>query len=127
RLFLGIPLSAETQAHLAALHVRYAPNDNWKWVSPELYHITLYFFGEVPVERMPNMIALLQVALKDRILPPFVFDRYMYAPAGKEPRMLWARYRKQEAFKSLIQKLHELYQKSIQKSKFERVLFPMSP
>ncbi|MEL7063694.1 MAG: RNA 2',3'-cyclic phosphodiesterase [Bacteroidota bacterium] len=110
RLFLGIPLSEETRDSLEEVYGRYASEWDWKWTSPELYHITVYFFGEVPVERLPNMIALLQLALKDGILPPFVFDRYTYAPSKREARMLWAKYHKTEAFKLLVQKIHNLYQ-----------------
>ncbi|MEO0580871.1 MAG: RNA 2',3'-cyclic phosphodiesterase [Bacteroidota bacterium] len=110
RLFLGIPLSGETHHSLEEVYKHYASEFDWNWTAPELYHITLYFFGEVPEERLPNMIALLQLALKDGILPPFVFDRYTYAPSKREARMLWARYQKDEAFKLLVQKIHALYQ-----------------
>ncbi len=48
RLFAGLPLPQSGIDRLAALRLRLAaPDDGLRWSSPEQWHITLKFFGEM--------------------------------------------------------------------------------
>jgi len=108
RLFLGIPLDQATQQVLTQAHRIQAPG--LRWVPPENLHITLYFFGAVPIEMSDNLHALLDLALAEVEGFRLTFDRYVLAPKPRNPRMIWARYHKHEAFRAWVQQLHTLYQ-----------------
>ena len=52
RLFVGIPLAAETGAALAAVEARLrAKAPRLRWSKPELWHITLQFLGQASAEQ----------------------------------------------------------------------------
>jgi 2'-5' RNA ligase len=60
-----------------------------KWVEEEKFHLTLYFFGEVPVGQIPELLDILKKTLSS--MPSFTFS--ITAPglfkSGREPRVLW--------------------------------------
>lgn len=80
-----------------------------RWVRRDLLHITLYFFGEIPVEMADNLVSLIQIGCKE--FSPFTlsFEQYCYAPPRKAPRMIWARYQKHQVFKEMAVRLHSLF------------------
>lgn len=52
RLFAALPLSAEAVERLTRLHLRLsAPGDGLRWSTPEQWHITLQFYGEIEDSR----------------------------------------------------------------------------
>ncbi len=52
RLFAALPLSLEAIERLARLRLRLsAPGDGLRWSTPEQWHITLQFYGEIDEER----------------------------------------------------------------------------
>ncbi len=108
RLFLGIPLDRATRQVLTQTHGIQTPG--LRWIPPENLHLTLYFFGAVPIEMTDNLYALLDLALAEGEGFTLTFDRYVLAPKPRSPRMIWARYHKHEAFRALVQQLHALYQ-----------------
>lgn len=110
RLFLGIPLPTSLTQALGTWQAQQPTASTLRWVAPELWHITIYFFGQVPEERKENLIALLEVGLKQTPTFTLDFDRLVLAPKPHEPRMIWARYQKHEAFRQLVVRLHRLYQ-----------------
>ncbi len=60
-----------------------------KWVRSENLHLTLYFFGEVEVYQIPNLIEFIRLSVQST--PPFSFS--LLGPGifkkGIEPRVLW--------------------------------------
>ena len=53
RIFAGLPVPPDANAALTALRLRLAaPSDGLRWSSPEQWHITLQFFGELSEERV---------------------------------------------------------------------------
>jgi RNA 2',3'-cyclic 3'-phosphodiesterase len=56
RLFFAIELPARIRSALGALRARAA--DDYRWVDPELMHLTLAFLGEQPPERLPELEAV---------------------------------------------------------------------
>ena len=52
RLFAALPLSPEAIERLTRFRLRLSgPNDGLRWSTPEQWHITLQFYGEVDEER----------------------------------------------------------------------------
>ncbi len=101
RLFLAIPLSS----YFLELFERYqksASLKNIRWISAQNLHVTLQFFGEVEESAIDELCQKLQ---KDfSALKPFhlEFDKIMFAPPGKPPRMIWAVFKPNEYFKESI-------------------------
>lgn len=60
RLFVGIPVSPEAMERLATLRLRQADaRDGLRWSTPEQWHLTLRFFGEVEERAIGDLISAL--------------------------------------------------------------------
>lgn len=110
RLFLGIPLPAKVLFSLNKFALPHRNLNHIRWVPVDNLHITVYFFDNVPEEQLQNLIALISVGLRQTRSFELVFDRYCFAPQAKDARMIWARYRKSDAFRDLVTCIHTLYQ-----------------
>jgi 2'-5' RNA ligase len=78
-----------------------------RFVPKENYHITLMFFGNIE----ESVISTIEVTITEitRITRPFEldFETIYFAPPVYRSRMVWAIYRKNEAFEELIRKMHK--------------------
>jgi len=120
RLFLGIPISASVKEQLKHFQAIQNAYEGMRWTKEEKLHITAYFFAEVPEEMMENLKALLYIVLKNRTAFELEFEQFILAPPKQSPRMIWARFKKSEAFISLHEEVHSLYsqiEKPIQRRK----------
>ena len=90
RIFLAIPLDpaepvAERMKQLQQLLGEY----RIKWIRAENFHLTLYFFGEIPVQQIPQLKRVLRLAVRNSP----VFTLSLTGPGifrkGKEPRVLY--------------------------------------
>ncbi len=110
RLFLGIPAPAGIFTPLRALQEKLADAPGIRWIADENLHITVFFFGNVAEELIPNLIEMIRIALRG--FEPFelIFDQFCLAPKGRDPRMIWARYHKAEAFRLLVRRITDLYE-----------------
>ena len=81
-----------------------------RWIPEKNLHITIFFFGNVAEEMVDNLISLIQIGLKNRNPFELEFDRYTLAPRPDNPRMIWARYKKEPAFKQLVESMQRLYE-----------------
>lgn len=108
RLFLGIPLSHEWQAYLASLEI--STNDSIKHIPSRNYHVTIYFFGEVPKEMLDNLVELIQFSVKETSAFELRFKDLYLAPRPSRARMLWARFYKSSEFKRLSNQIDQLFQ-----------------
>ncbi|MEM6346076.1 MAG: RNA 2',3'-cyclic phosphodiesterase [Bacteroidota bacterium] len=109
RLFLGIPIPPEISQTLYDFQENMPFQSGINWVKPRNFHITVYFFGAVPTERLDNLQVMLAVGLRRFQAFELSFDRYVLAPKPSEARMIWARYRKAGVFRALVQFIHSLY------------------
>ncbi|TAE59305.1 MAG: RNA 2',3'-cyclic phosphodiesterase [Bacteroidetes bacterium] len=109
RLFLGIRPGPDTLVPCLSWSQQLSAEGQIRWSSAEKLHVTVSFFGETPVERLPNLISMLQVA--SARMPAFglTFHEYCWAPPGHPPRMIWARFEKNEAFLQTVRRFSELY------------------
>ena len=90
RVFLALPLKPvepvvakmkQLQKLLHAYHI--------KWVRPENFHLTLFFFGEIPAQQIPVLIELLHTPVKNSSAFPFSLTGPGIFKKGREPRVLW--------------------------------------
>ena len=109
RLFLGVALPREMRRNLEAFAMRHAGLPGIRWTAPENLHLTAFFLGNVAPEMLPNLLSLLQVALRG--IAPFElrFSRFRLAPKTRDPHMIWAQFEKQENWLQLVRQIDELY------------------
>lgn len=90
RLFTAITIPDAAHCHLSDVLSRLralpALKDLVRWTSPDHFHITLKFIGEVPDQRVP----LLVTSLKTLTIPamPFTIDRFLVLPGQGAARVL---------------------------------------
>ncbi len=91
RCFVAIELPDPVKAELAGIQAKFksARMDFLRWVEPSGIHLTLKFLGEVPHERVPEMVKAIQESVKD--IRPFTLqlDQVGVFPNPRQPRVLW--------------------------------------
>ena len=90
RIFLALPLEPfEPAVEKLKQLQQLLPAYQIKWVKTAHFHVTLFFFGQVPEYQIPGLIELLHSCLKNS--PAFTFE--LTGPGifkkAKEPRVLW--------------------------------------
>ena len=61
RLFVALQIPEQVKESIAAVRQRFtAPESQMKWVSPEKFHVTLKFIGEVAQEKVEQMSGALR-------------------------------------------------------------------
>jgi len=106
RLFIGVPIPDLHFQKLEAFQQAYQHLQGWRWTRPDTWHVTVYFFGPVPEEMLPNLKALIFLLLQKQESFSLTFDRYMGAPRPQDTRLIWARFEKHPRFKELVSRLH---------------------
>jgi 2'-5' RNA ligase len=96
RLFVGMRLPEDARHHLAeyAEELHRDVGDGLRLISPDNYHITLYFIGDP----RPLTAGVVQTALEEKVpavvdgvLPlDTTIDRWGAFPSWKRPRVVWA-------------------------------------
>lgn len=105
RLFIAIPLEGENVQRIAQLRTKNMHVEDIHW-TPELnLHITLFFIGDTKEENLaPVQEALVEAC---RTFEAFHLDFHTYEFRGKreKPSMIWARFKKSDAFFNVSKKL----------------------
>jgi 2'-5' RNA ligase len=104
RLFIAIPLPEDARQILSAYRKGYA-NLKARWTAEENLHITLYFCGDTDEEKIPA----LQESLGGVKFEEFSveFQKILFAPPDRPPRMIWAEFKSCREFAELTQKVYE--------------------
>ena len=90
RLFVALELSREIRGTIAALIRQCKPLDeSWKWTLAENLHVTLKFLGEIPANRLDDVVAALREVPFERALT-LRFRGLGFFPNERRPRVLWA-------------------------------------
>lgn len=103
RLLLGFqaPLSIQ-QTYTRCIH----PHPDIAWVPAENLHVTAYFLDTWEEEALPNIIALIELAIKTCKAPHLQAAQLTLAPPQQPARMIWVRYSSSARFQQLADKLH---------------------
>lgn len=90
RLFAAMPLPETGRRECAAV-LSAARSAGWpvRWVSDEIAHITLKFFGEVAPERLDVIAEAVEGAARDAEAMPLRLDRLGAFPTFRRPRVVW--------------------------------------
>ncbi|MEM6628665.1 MAG: RNA 2',3'-cyclic phosphodiesterase [Bacteroidota bacterium] len=108
RIFLGIPIPEAQCLQLVDFVSKIPPQPGIRWIRPANYHLTLAFLDELPEEAMDNVREAFCVGLKNHRAFSLDFYAYTFAPSGRDPRMLWARWEKNEPFRKLYERIRIL-------------------
>lgn len=94
RLFVSIPLSREATGYISRglkpaqkklenfKDVRFVPEENW--------HFTLVFLGSQDENVVLRASRALENAIQEIQMPEIAFEKILYGPPGRKPRMIWA-------------------------------------
>lgn len=101
RIFLAFPVPTKITKSLST-YASAIQQEEFRWVKPENYHITISFFGEQEDTLIPQVTEKLRELISS--IGPFVltFNTIAKAPPHKTPTMLWAEYHSSETFTGLV-------------------------
>ena len=113
RLFIACDFSADTLA-LAAKRAKdlqaLLTGVPIRWVSPELFHLTLKFLGEVPAAKQKEIEIIIASTAAAAAKIPVELAGAGCFPSSREPRVLWLGLRADEQLARLAQNLHRALQ-----------------
>jgi 2'-5' RNA ligase len=92
RVFVALPFTGGIRKNLSqAQQILRDRLDGWRWTRPDQMHITLKFIGELPVDMVAELCALVADSVAD--VAPFEFRLEglgRFPVRGSNPRVLWA-------------------------------------
>lgn len=90
RLFAALSLPDEVRERVAAAIAQLqARGYRAKWVDPDASHLTIKFFGSVPVSAVPELIAALRASVRGSVPFELRVDGAGAFPHLERPRVLW--------------------------------------
>ena len=104
RFFVSIPIS-ESYRKAFSVYAQKYPKQGMRWVSPENFHVTLHFIGDVPKESISKMTELLKkVAATHR---PFklTFKEVVFGPPGGHKRLIWGEFEACDEFQAICKEI----------------------
>ncbi len=111
RLFFSIPLSNDISDQLVKavkqIKIDQEKSEKVRWLSPENWHVTLLFMGDVQDTLVPEILEAVEEVF--RLLKPFSlkFKEIVFAPASDNARMIWAEYEKNESYNVLSRSTYQ--------------------
>ncbi len=95
-----------------------------RWISPQNWHITLHFIGEVPADIFQDILASVRSA--SSAVEPFelIFRGVAPGPPGKSSSMLWGIFHEHACFVELAHLLHETVSTVVPQDPLRRTPFP---
>jgi 2'-5' RNA ligase len=90
RIFAAVPVSEAVRAVLREAQ-RVLSREAWliKWVEPDLAHLTVKFYGDVPVSSLPRLEALLARVAEDAPAADVRATKFGAFPSLRHPRVIW--------------------------------------
>ncbi len=97
RLFVAIPLPEPMQATFSEYKKNFKANDI-RWTLKENLHITVFFLGDVIEDLVPKIVMALQNVTSNIKQFRLEFEKTVFAPPNKPPRMIWGQFYKNENY-----------------------------
>lgn len=102
RLFVALDIGNEVRDGLTAeIRVLKRAHSKVKWVAPDHIHLTLAFLGETPEERLPDIIAALDVVARTAATFSCVVKGLGWFGSERSPRVVWAGVAEEPALMAL--------------------------
>ena len=93
RTFIAIPLPDDVAAQLDQVQrrlERICPYRSVRWVNPHIIHLTLFFIGDMPDSRNPEIIQVLSDIVKTFPVFTFTVENLGTFPNPRRPNIIWA-------------------------------------
>jgi len=126
RLFVAIPLKSDVvQALTNAIdHYKHnAPFAQARFTPPENLHLTSLFLGSIASEFIPPLAEAFTEALKHQRPLALRFETFTLVPSH-QPHMLWARFKANDAYRTLVESLTNAAGAFIEEVPAEKELLP---
>ncbi len=102
RSFIALPSSSELNARLTELQRQFREEQaNVKWDTPDKFHITLKFLGDVDAADIPRLEDALSVAVSGVSTFQLVYDSLGGFPDLIHPNVIWAGARTNDSLTTL--------------------------
>lgn len=94
RLFIAINLPEEVKQRITEIikqinPEKFSDKSNFRWLSPENWHLTLVFLGYQPDEVISPILESIKETVQHFPVSTVEFEKIILAPPGKTPRMIW--------------------------------------
>lgn len=104
RIFVAFPVRGSLADTLFVVAGNNSASENFRWTRAENLHITLFFIGEIKEEHLDSVKKTLQEIFDNAVSFSLNFDGVHFA--GMKNTMLWARFEKNNFFKSLSERIY---------------------
>lgn len=104
RLFVGLPVSKELTEELSSI-IQTFSYPHWNWTKPSNFHLTVCFIGNIPEEKVEEVISALSKIPK----PSFAMEADKIIPVMRKGKlnMLWVVFKTNETFISISKEIHK--------------------
>lgn len=109
RLFVAISLPDELAKELAQYQEKFKNPKEFRFTTPENFHLTLHFIGYLDEERLPALQATLTETLRKTKRFEISFKEIIFAPPDRTKRMIWAVFESKE-YEELSRKIADSLQ-----------------
>ncbi len=91
RVFVAINLPDDVKNELAAIISKIGDNynENVRFISRDNWHLTISFLGEQTDDNISSANQAIEGTAKKFMPPNIQFEKIIYGPIGKTPRMIW--------------------------------------
>lgn len=89
RLFIAINLPQNIKGKIDEAIKKIRSPENARFIPPENWHLTLVFLGYQPDEAFGPILESFKETVRNFPFPTVEFDKIIYGPPDKPPRMIW--------------------------------------
>ncbi|MDX1953605.1 MAG: RNA 2',3'-cyclic phosphodiesterase [Verrucomicrobiota bacterium] len=110
RVFAAVRCSEEVSrsiSHGRSILEPFTSGMRVSWIRPEQYHVTLRFFGGVPLEKVEKLSAALRIVAKGRRPIEVRYSGVGAFPNWRRPAVIWAGLEDEGALKELSELIFE--------------------
>ncbi len=89
RLFIAINLPENIKRQIENLVSQIKIDADIRWIAPENWHLTITFLGYQPDEAIKLILESLKETAASFKTPEIKFEKIIFGPPNKSPRMIW--------------------------------------
>lgn len=117
RIFLATTAPPEISTFLEQLKADNQHLPGIKWMRYNNLHLTIYFIGNVNAENFNKILNVVTPIVRTHKKIVLDFEKTSFAPT-QNPKMIWARFYKNNSFTQMVNSLHEALHSIIPENKF---------
>ncbi len=107
RVFVAFPLPVVWIESFIPISKKNSALEKFRWTPVENLHITLFFIGEVEEKNLQLISSALNKTFLRQQAIQLLFESIELRGKKESPSMLWGKFRKNESFTLLAEKIHQ--------------------